>query len=789
MSIPHIKRRHNINANIIADNGPASVIPLLRQGRGAPKNPRAGQGQAPSARAGLAVLLLMLALPVGTGQGEEPTDTFPEDFEDDGLGQDPSHDGYTFTKANQNVLVSSLQAHSGNQSLRMSQTVTGVGEYVRFAYSGIDFCAGIEAEWWVWMDSYAPGASTADVFKISKTTPEVVIAIVGIETAGNSIPGDVEFGGSNFGPLPLSTWVDFRLTSDFLTGTDTCDGSSHSTIQCLSSNVMSINFCSTPAPSTYAAGTYNNFEFNQGSTTLTSRAVFIDDIGPCNFVPGGQCVPVQPAPTITGQTVLVNNLVGYSMDATGQNIIVRYNSGADVATYGTQDLTQIATAATGCSRFDGVVTTNLEGEIWTSYAACQDNAGTVDTLRIRDGNLAIPTFYTDDCEELREEDVEDDDLSPVPATTDIHVPNNMQQMGTISDLAFDYRECINPPGAGLSTFASWTFSSSFDGWIGAFGVSYSSGLTQPESYEEHAPAIDTSSAPLEVTDFCSWRGPDGEDYIGGVSQDGVAAVYEVERDASVSALTGQPDLDFEFIQKFRNSGPYSGSSGIACAQDKVAIQTPAEIRILTNVTTTPVLLRTISNPPAVGARGLAFTGSGEYLAYVSASGIRVHQIDTGATTGVGATPTGTWRGMEFDFSGQNLVAFTNDQFVLFDAEEVTCELDNNCEQLGGIGDDETGPTGTSTSTPTGGAPGVGEGDLAASPYFWILVWLLVINVVIAALSYATRAGFGGSVYLVASMVVYIIGMIGYGVDDVSPWPLVAVVVAIVGLAIGGYIRR
>lgn len=544
---------------------------------------------------------------------------------------------------------------------------------------------------------------------------------------------------------------------------------------------------------------------NIGSALSSSDSTAVNGFGDFTnvlFCPGTTTGPLHTdninfgalsaIPEITGNTVALTNIVGYSMDGTGENIAVRYNGGADVATYGTQDLsTQIASAATGCNRSDGVVSTTINDAVWITYAECNASAGLVDTLVIRDQNLGIPMF-ANECGGFPEDEPTTDDQGIFGR---VDVPEQMSQIGTISDLSFDYEECINPSGPAIGSFAGWTLSNSAEGWIGAFAVGYGQnglGVDQLTSRAQHPALLDTSGSPYQVDDFCSWVGPDGNDYIAGVSQDGVAAIYQVTRNVVVSSTNGvngpgEENIEFTFFQKFRNAGPYAGSNAVACAQDKVAFQTPTEIRILDNITTSPVLFRTIPNVYS-SARGLAFTGSAEYLAYLTpTSEILVHQLDTGNSTGRGSAPSGTWLGMEFDFSGQNLAAFASAEFVLFDSEEATCELDNNCEQLGNVGDDESGPTTSSTQTTTGGTGG-GIEDLSESPYFWVLIWLLVVNVVIAILSWRTRAGFSGSVYLVASVVVYIIGMIGYGTDKIQAWPLLVVIAIVMALGVAGFVR-
>jgi hypothetical protein len=59
---------------------------------------------------------------------------------------------------------------------------------------------------------------------------------------------------------------------------------------------------------------------------------------------------------------------------------------------------------------------------------------------------------------------------------------------------------------------------------------------------------------------------------------------------------------------------------------------------------------------------------------------------------------------------------------------------------------------------------------------------------IALLSWGTRAGFGGLVYGVAMLVVYIIGML-FNPEAISPWPVVVVVAFAIGMGIKAWVQR
>lgn len=146
----------------------------------------------------------------------------------------------------------------------------------------------------------------------------------------------------------------------------------------------------------------------------------------------------------------------------------------------------------------------------------------------------------------------------------------------------------------------------------------------------------------------------------------------------------------------------------------------------------------------------------------------------------------------------NLVLFNDALTVLDDPDQD--------EGLEGIAEDSTciydlagtavvGPGGSGIAPPSSIAPPVNGGDdgggaggelaFLDSPYFWVIVWIAIVEILLAALSWGSRAGFGGQVYLIAGMAVYIIGIL-LSIDNgepISPWPIVAILVAIIGLAI------
>lgn len=773
MSIPYAKQKHfnRLDSNqraqlkrIHHQSNPDNPHSIPQQGVGQPRG-RAATGAATRSPAGarpslggaaLALMIIVGGVMIIPGVSAAFVD-LEEGFEDLPNFQAPDGAFYSETGSTGNYFVSenAAQARTGDKFLKATGGANGVmlfdTEYTTCDDNGAYFTT------WVFITA---AATTDTTIRLIDTADSQNFATFDIDGATQQITGIVR-GSANaastsavLATAPAGSWFDLSITLTNCAGATATFGSG-----------------------TLGFGTSVDQVGGWGPTEINSANIIIGTNGDYRFDDMGFGL-WQAADTLPSTSATVVGLNGYSMSNDGQHIVVRLDSGTTVATYATADLSApIATVASGCNRVDGVISASLNGEIWITYADCTVPT-IVDALRIRNSALGIPVF-PNDCEGEPTEDVENN--------ANIDVPDNMQQMGTLADMDFSFEECINPAGPAIGAFASWTFSSSADGWIAAFAAMYGNigGPGDEESWEEHAPALDTTGSP-QVDDFCSWQASDGNDYIGGVSQNGAVAVYQVIRDASVSATFGA-DVDFTFEQKFRNSGPpYAGSFSIACAGDRVAIQTPTEVRVLQGITgSTPTLLRTIPIDDPTDSRNLAMTGTAEYLIVGRGTGIEVYSLDTGNLTGSHPLPVGSWRGIETSNAGAITAVFTSTRITVIESAEATCELDGNCESLDNVGDDGTfGPGPTSTGTTTGG-PTV---PLEDNPYFWVLIWMLIVLVGLALLSWGTRAGFGGLVYGTALLIVYIIGML-LEPDEISAWPVVVCVAFAIGMGIKAWVSR
>lgn len=380
------------------------------------------------------------------------------------------------------------------------------------------------------------------------------------------------------------------------------------------------------------------------------------------------------------QTVDVTNLVGYSMDSAGRNIIVRTDGGTVVRTYGVSNLVQIASVNTpNCGTSDQVNAQELRNTVYVVYVDC-DGDGESDSFNIRTPQLTTPPLPCDDATN----DIDNNAL--------VDVPNNILQVGAIGDLPFDYfGRCAgqnNPLETDRASvgFSFSTVGSLVDGGgrIGVFAVTYNSGVIDDQTDEETV-ALDTTAFP-QVDSFCDWTNPaTGKDYIIGTSSQGATGAYEVIS----SVVAGTPDLGYEPVleleQQFFNTGQYGAAMGVACAGNDIAILKATGVHWLTTVdgteTVVPGWPKTITDTET---RGIAMTGSTNYLAYVDEGTIHVVNR-AGTETGEYSIPSGTFRGMEFDSGGEHLAVFTSAHIKVINTTSATCELDNNCAQVGGCG--------------------------------------------------------------------------------------------------------
>lgn len=488
--------------------------------------------------------------------------------------------------------------------------------------------------------------------------------------------------------------------------------------------------------------------------------------------------------TTTAISVAVNDLVGYSMDNTGVTILARTDSGDTIESYGVLDLDQTSTVATAdCSadgpHFDGVNAANFNSgtvdTIYLTYVDCSPD-GDSDAFRIREGDLLTSPTYG--CNEATP-NVEHSGL--------IVIPENLGEIGTISDLNPSYAgrcsdEGLDDAAIGFSFSTVGTLAEG-GGKIGTVALVYNEGVVADDT-DTDLETISSVAFP-EVNQFCSWTNRDtGNDYMAGVGN-GPTKAFEI-----VSSIVQNPDglgleADVELNGQFSNSGQYGNAVGVACQGDNLVILKVDQVHFLGNISTSsedvmPGWPKTING--ATRERGVAITGSGRFIAYVDGcmvtdtfceSGEILIYASNGTLTGSLTVPSGTWRGMEFDNSGEHLAVFTNDFITVYGTAEVTCVLTNSCAIDGGIGDGDLPP-----STPGGDGdcaaifcpPADGIGGISSSALL-LFLGIVIVASFAASMSEKTASGAAG-VALFALLGLFI----AYALGFIPLWVVVALTI-------------
>lgn len=476
--------------------------------------------------------------------------------------------------------------------------------------------------------------------------------------------------------------------------------------------------------------------------------------------------------------IAVNDLTQADVDTTGTIIIAREDGGETIKTYNAGSLSEIGTFPTpDCGIYAGVSSIRTSRDWFTSFGAC-DGTGNVDFLHVKSESLDTPNFLedcsTEFCKELNEE------FALTSFGFAFNIPEDMHALGTVSAIPYSFERSTT---SGLDNgYASWTFST-LNGQIGVISASYND-----LAADRGDRAVIDVSPGSDIHAFCSWRNPDNDqDYIAGVSN-GPTVFAEVSAEIRHRPPSNSDSVEVEADTLIQNSVPFGLAGSVGCAKHQAIVGTATAI-YLVNITAeggVTALGNVVWVEPRVAFTNneAAISSNGNFSAWRDGGLIRVVHTQNHTTATSLAVPTGTWRGIEFDEKGGQLFVYTNDFITIYDVSPFTCRLDCSAtnnefgEPLPGTGQED----------------GDGDTDELAfldSPYFWIVLWIAIVEVLIAALAWGTRAGFSGLVYLIGGMAVYIIGMLIDRIDgtvQVSPWPLVVIVAAAVGLAIANFRR-
>jgi len=425
-----------------------------------------------------------------------------------------------------------------------------------------------------------------------------------------------------------------------------------------------------------------------------SGTVWIDDL-----TISGYPYLIPTAATSSAYTVIN----GFDVDNSGNNVVLRTNTGTQVRSLSGYGLIEAASFATpNCARADGVSSLTTTTGQYLSFVDCEATHGFAEHLRIRSPQMGTPAFPSGCGTECG--DVNDG--------LDVDVPNALHQISDVGAFPFSFSK-FSTTGNNHATVA-WGYSEVKEPLIagtgGRIGIYADTKTNLALDQDDNAlTTLDTSTNP-QIDQICAWTYTSGgttRDYLAGVTNNGATGVFQIAVDVTEGTGTDPtwyPDAQIQ--NQFTNTGTYAGANAIGCAQDRILVQAAGSgVRNLYMVkvigTGAP---QELWGPVAVttaSARGVAFSGDGNWVSWLDGTTIKVAYASNATVVASITKPTGTFFGMALDLKANNLWVATTDHVYRYLTGVATCKTacsittDDNGNPLPNIS-----ATSSSTSTLT-----------------------------------------------------------------------------------------
>lgn len=437
------------------------------------------------------------------------------------------------------------------------------------------------------------------------------------------------------------------------------------------------------------------------------------------------------AAAVDSTTIAATNLIEGDFTGDGTLLIARTENGANVRTYdaiGGDLLGTYATPNCDWQNAYGVSAIFTTNGYYTAFADCDSDAtvataNQVDMIRVKDATLSEDNLVTQPpCDwDSGEESTSGDQFD---------IPFDMNDLGSLN--FYPYYSTTIQEGNEDTCILSWTFST-ISGEIGAVAVAYldaeGGGFTNGDR------VLVTVNSGQVVGSFCSWHNPNvpveaNADFVAGVSVNGptVAARIVANFEDGTPSEDTYDDIELTGTIVLTNSGTWSKGNSIDCAGNQAIIKTDAASGnnlFLINVTqangATGSVQKWAKEVNDISLRSVTISGDSQFAAWTDNTGIIVAHAQNGTVIDTFPTPSGTFKGMEFDRTGGNLAIFTSSQIVVYHLSVITCEeacspdVDDTDSPIGGctIGcsssSTSTSGAGSGSGLPTGGNGFINEG--------------------------------------------------------------------------------
>lgn len=549
----------------------------------------------------------------GSGTG------FPEDFEDDTVGQNPQQDAYTWVveiNGGGDAVVSADVAYSGIKSLHLNPTGGSLLERMDLnvpatapaSYSFAVFptdCGLVGGD-----EDHNIGVGIGNVAENDGFH-------VGINSDCQVIIADDRIGEvSAVGPLlQADVWHTVSVSIDWPMDSVSVDVDGSFAVE------------QTDAALAFVSENVDHIYFVAGD--LVDSQMYVDDVSFADAPP-----PVGTGFEEADETAVFTGIVGFDVDVSGSWGIIRTDGGATVQTFPATTLVGGAnTIDSNCARVDGVAA--LPDHV--TFLKCEDgDPSTVESFNIRAGNLGSPD-KGDGCAGFCVDEIQVAGIGGELAGDQ----QDNREIGDVAGYPFDYSEVREPAGGSVRhVHMAWAFSTT-EGEIGVVTYTHIANPVQDNSAIEFR-AIGNQA----VTQLASCHSKtDGDDYLYGAAASGAIKGYRVVFQETKSSNRAVLEVALENLAL--DSGMTSNGNGVSCGGDRLIISRTVgafeQVRAFERDASGVHQEIWTHDGLAVPDRGVFMSGDGAFAGYINGSQVVFVDAATGdVLDDVRAKPVGTF---------------------------------------------------------------------------------------------------------------------------------------------------
>lgn len=557
----------------------------------------------------LAALLASTALLVAPGPvtAQGATTDYLEDFDSDVSLFAPEGDFYTHASGgsgSQTSRVAQAIGHSGTKSWERASTA----ENTAALDLNFNLCDGVES-WTFWVRWSGFAGTTNQLLGMAETV--------------STFTGPIANGGEAIGLSTLQTSGSVRITAASTTATqtttlgtavvDTWYDFTFTDLDCATAEFSVVSQALGNSLLFDIGGSFTNlgfFEIGDSDNTAGvdfSSTVYVDDL---TF----NDIPAPPPAVGATATVAVTGLVGFDVDANGQTVLARTDSGDFVRSYtGATLAAQGAAVETDCGQPDGVSSYGTH----ITYYDCDGGTNLVDAIEIRSGSFGTPSKppVCDDAgfclQTLPDEElagVQDDDIG----------------LAAIQEFPIDYSEFEDGTFDEDAIFMAFAFTS-LQGNVGV--ITYVHINNRDDSSDIVFESVGGGQAPDTL---CTALGSDGNTYLYASSTESNVVGFRVDFARDEDAAPQLTNLVPSMTQVFSGTASTAAPEGVACAGDRFAILNNDRMTVWERGISQPIL----SLPATDGEdRSIALSGDEEWVAWGDDGQVYVAAVDSNQSLG------------------------------------------------------------------------------------------------------------------------------------------------------------